>query len=83
MAMVFWQAFLVVCGTCGHRNRPHKSPREGIRMALLNELPCCRGCGKQLRLPNPRETPLVRKVRGQLIREGLLPQPQYEPLPAA
>ncbi len=75
MARVFWTAFGVRCGSCGHRNRPDRSPRAGIRMALLDELPCCRGCAKQLRLPNPRETPLVRAVREQLIREGLLPQP--------
>lgn len=82
MANFFWTPFLVVCGACGHRNLPNRSPRVGIRLALLDELPCCRSCGKQLRLTNPSDRPLVHEVRAQLIREGLLPQPSLEPVPA-
>ncbi len=69
----FWTGFIVRCGRCGHRNRPSKSPREGIRMALLGQLPDCRGCGKPLRLPQPPDRPLTHQVRAELVREGLLP----------
>ena len=70
----YWKSFLVRCGRCGHRNLPHRSPRIGIRMALLDELPCCRDCGKQLHLTEPDDRPLVREVREQLIMDGLLPR---------
>lgn len=70
--MAFWQGFLVRCGRCGHRNRPHKSPREGIRMALLDQLPPCRGCGKELHLTDI-DRPLARTVRRELQEQGLLP----------
>jgi predicted RNA-binding protein with PUA domain len=80
--MAFWKSFLVVCGACRYRNLPHRSPRVGIRMALLDELPCCRSCGKQLHLTNPGDRPLVHEVRAQLIHEGLLPQPELERVPA-
>jgi hypothetical protein len=68
----FWYGFHVTCGRCGHRNRPSKSPREGIRMALLGQIPPCRGCGKELH-PTLKDRPLLRKVRTELEREGLLP----------
>lgn len=83
MNRFFWKSFLVICGACGHRNLPSRSPRIGIRMALLNELPCCRVCGKQPHLTNPPDRPLVQEVREQLIMEGLLPQPTLEPMTAA
>lgn len=75
MARVFFKGFYVTCGCCKHRNRPAKSPREGIRMALLNALPDCRKCGKRLSLTQPSDRPLVREVRAELIRDGLLPGP--------
>ncbi len=68
----FWKSFLVCCGRCGHRNLPHRSPRQGIRLALLDQLPECKGCGKDLHLTDPGDRPLVNEVREQLIREGLL-----------
>ena len=79
MARFFWTAFGVRCGGCGRRNQPHRSPREGIRMALLDQLPPCKGCGKELHLTNPGDRPLVHEVRAQLIYEGLLPQPELVP----
>lgn len=79
MASFFWKSFLVRCGSCGHRNLPHRSPRIGIRLALLDELPNCRRCGKDLHLTNPGDRPLVHEVRAQLIREGLLSQPEAVP----
>lgn len=41
-------------------------------MALLGTLAPCKGCGKVLR-PTLSDRPLLRKVRSELIREGLLP----------
>jgi len=62
---------MVKCGRCGHRNCPSKSPREGIRMALLDQLPNCRHCGKELHCKGI-DRPLASKVRAELIEEGLL-----------
>ncbi|MSR78932.1 MAG: hypothetical protein EXS59_02180 [Candidatus Taylorbacteria bacterium] len=74
MARFFWKSFLVRCGRCDHRNQPHRSPREGIRLALLDQLPPCKECGKELHLTDPGDRPLIHEVRAQLIREGLLLQ---------
>ena len=67
----FWQTFLIRCSKCGHKNQPHKSPREGIRLTLLGQLKPCRGCGKTL-TPRLSDRPLVRKVREELMAQGLL-----------
>ena len=71
---IFYVPFVITCSKCRHRNRPHKSPREGIRMGFLGTIPPCKGCGKVLR-PNMATLtrPLAREVRSELIREGLLP----------
>ena len=69
--MAYFKTFRLRCGKCGYKNQPHKSPREGIRMALLNQLPPCKGCGKQLHYPNP-DRPLATLVREELIQQGLL-----------
>lgn len=70
----FYKAFYIICGTCGHRNRPHPSPHESIRMTLTNTLPSCRGCGKQLHPPPQLSNrPLIQKVRAELIAEGIKP----------
>ncbi|OGJ59097.1 hypothetical protein A2635_00190 [Candidatus Peribacteria bacterium RIFCSPHIGHO2_01_FULL_51_9] len=66
-----FMSFHVVCGGCGHRNRPHRSPKRGIRMVLLGEFKHCRNCGKELKIL-PSDRPLVRAVRVQLVHEGLL-----------
>ncbi len=71
MGYVF-HSFYIRCGTCGHINRPHKSPREGIRMALTGLMPPCRGCGKILRF-RLSNRPLVRKVRNELLAQGIQP----------
>lgn len=69
----FWKGFVVVCGRCGHRNRPHPSPRKGIALALLDKLPVCRGgCGRQLSFCPDETRPLVREVKCDLIRAGFL-----------
>lgn len=62
---MIWKPFYVVCSACGHKNRPHKSPREGVRMALAGELPPCKGCGGTLR-PRLADRPLVQQVRQEL-----------------
>jgi len=71
MARHFWRSFIVVCGKCGHRNRPHPSPREGIRLALLDQLPECRECGKELHC-DPGNRPLAQTVRQELQQEARL-----------
>ena len=68
--MAFWKGFHITCSRCGHRNRPSKSPREGIRLALTGQLAPCRGCGKELR-PKLSDRPLLRQVRDELEREGV------------
>jgi hypothetical protein len=70
--MGFWKGFLIVCSSCGHRNRPHPSPREGIRLVLLGLFKTCRCCGKELN-PGLSDRPLVRAVRAELQAQGLLP----------
>jgi hypothetical protein len=70
--MAIWRPFYVVCPTCGHRNRPHRSPSEGIRMALMGQLPPCKGCGKELR-PELPDRPLVLKLRKELEAQGTQP----------
>lgn len=69
--MIF-RGFLIGCGRCGHRNRPHKSPREGIRLVLTGKLLPCKGCGKILE-PRLSDRPLVRAVRAELIEAGVKP----------
>lgn len=73
MASYFWKSFIVICGTCGHRNRPDPSPRVGIRMALTGQLGNCRGCQKVLRPPVLRDRPLTRQIRAELISKGITP----------
>jgi hypothetical protein len=66
--------FYVRCGNCNHRNRPHPSPAEGIKLALLGQLPACKRCGKPLTVRLP-ERPLVKRVRAELTAQRLLPAP--------
>lgn len=70
--MGFFRGFVICCSQCGHRNRPHKSPRQGIRLAILGKAGACRGCGKML---NPRipDRPLTHKVLAELAAEGIKP----------
>ena len=68
---MFFKPFYVYCGECGHRNRPHRSPREGIRLALLGQVGECKGCKATLHVNLP-DRPLVQKVRAELAQLGLL-----------
>ena len=70
--MVF-MGFSIVCGFCGHKNRPHKSPREGVRLALTGNLSPCKRCGKNLQPRLLSDRPLVRQVRAELIAAGITP----------
>ncbi len=65
-----WKAFYVRCSGCGYKNRPDKSPREGIRLALVGQLKPCQSCGKELR-PKLSDRPLVRQVREELRMQGI------------
>ena len=69
-AMYFWKPFYITCSTCGHRNRPHPSPHEAVRLTLLGHAGNCRGCGKQLR-PRLSDRPLVKQVRKELAAAGI------------
>lgn len=70
--MWIWRPFYILCSECGHKNRPHKSPREGIRLALLGQLDSCKRCRKTLR-PRLSDRPLVRTVRAELEADGITP----------
>lgn len=71
--MAIWKPFYVICSECNHRNWPHPSPREGVRLALIGQLPPCRGCGKELNLIRISDRPLIRKVREELLAAGIQP----------
>lgn len=62
--------FYITCSACGHRNRPHASPREGVRLALIGQAGKCKGCGKVLN-PKLSDRPLVRSVRAELQAKGI------------
>jgi len=78
---------LIVCGNCGHRNMPPKDCQHEsrnwniIKRALLGHvLGTCKGtkdgknCGQALQLDlKESQKPLVKRVRGHLIEQGLLP----------
>ena len=70
--MRIWRPFYIQCSGCGHRNRPDKSPREGVRLALTGQLSPCRNCGKELH-PRLSERPLVQRVREELRAQGIAP----------
>lgn len=74
MTSHIWKAFYVIC-KCGHRNRPDRSARLGIRMALLDKLSPCKECGEVLSISETlmkSERPLVVKVRQELEEESFL-----------
>ena len=69
--MAIWKAFYVTCGECGHRNRPDKSPAEGIRLALQGAI-ACKKCGNEMDVREKLRRsarPLVRRVLQGLARE--------------
>ena len=70
---VHWKSFIIICGSCGHRNRPSKSPREGIRLALTGQMAPCRGCDKVLQPPRLSARPLVTELREELLAQGITP----------
>ena len=71
--MAYYRTFQVICGRCGHKNRPHSSPRKGVALALLGRLSECRGgCGRQLEYFPDNARPLVKMVRRQLVIAGFL-----------
>ncbi len=65
-----WTGFVINCAVCGHRNRPHPSPRKGIELVLRGQLQPCRGCGKELH-PKLSDRPLVLQVRAELQAQGV------------
>ena len=67
MARCF-RPFYINCSGCGRRNRPHSSPRQGLRLVLLGEFANCRHCGKTLTV-GLTDRPLLRQVLADLQRE--------------
>ena len=71
--MLVWRGFHVICGTCGHKNRPHKQTRQGIALAFLGKLGKCAGnCGHELRLIPDSHRPVVAKVKMALFHAGFI-----------
>jgi hypothetical protein len=68
--MAIWRPFYIRCSCCGHKNRPHKSPDVGIRLALTGQAGNCKGCGKKLN-PQLSDRPLTRRIRLELSAQGI------------
>lgn len=70
--MVYFVPFYLDCRSCGRIFRPHKSPREGVRLALLGQARCnC--CGALFpKGAYIEDRPMVRQVREYLKSQGLL-----------
>ena len=66
---VIWRSFLLVCSSCGHRNRPHNSPRMAIRLTLTGKAGQCKTCGKALKPSRLSYKPLTLSVRAELLKE--------------
>lgn len=71
---MIWKPFYLTCIKCGHKNRPHKSPKEGVRQVLLNSGVKCNGCGDWIKICLcDSDRPLVIRVREELKRQNQLP----------
>jgi hypothetical protein len=71
---VFFTNYYLRCVDCGHRCRPHKSPRESIRLMLTGRAGHCRNCGRKLNPDLSASTaPLVLAVRKELEAAGVTP----------
>lgn len=60
--------FYVVCGNCGHSNRPAKSLDESIKITLLGEFRKCRSCDSEFRtikIPNRSRVTEIIDVIGE------------------
>ncbi|MDP3769478.1 MAG: hypothetical protein U1A25_01540 [Candidatus Sungbacteria bacterium] len=68
--MAVFVPFYITCSFCGHRNRLHPSPREGVRLALIGHAGSCKSCGKVLK-PKLSDRPLVRRIRAELQDQGI------------
>lgn len=70
--IVFYTLYgvLIPC-RCGHRNRVAKKVQDTIKMILLDGLPACKKCGKQLHGKDYdlKGLPYVQRIRKEL---GLL-----------
>lgn len=71
--VIRWKGFVITCSQCGHKNMPHRSPREGIRLTLIGQVGNCKGCGKVLKTNRLLQStrPLVLKVRAELAAAGV------------
>lgn len=67
--MAFFIGFYVRCPHCNHRCRPHKSPREGIKLAILGQKIVCSTCRTEFVPPVP-DRPLARRIRIEFKGQG-------------
>lgn len=68
--MAIYRPFYVSC-ECGHKNRPDRSPRIGIRIALKGPIECKR-CGRSIDVSEDlrrSDRPLVKAVLANLQKE--------------
>lgn len=59
---------IMSCHNCGHRNRPHRTVRESIRLWFVDELPPCKKCKQELKKDNysmPPRAPYVKMFEKQ------------------
>lgn len=54
--------FSVKCTKCGHNNRPHKSPTEGIKSVLSGSFRKCNHCGTEFTSIQVPNRPLVQQL---------------------
>lgn len=65
MARYFFRRVFFRCRHCGHRNLPHRSPRESYRIVLKDPRLTCQGCGREIRVDRQRlceQSPLALQV---------------------
>ena len=60
--MAIFTTFYVICNGCGHRMRPHPSPRKGIEKVLTSGWKECGRCGKQFSRIEVPNRPMVKKI---------------------
>ncbi len=69
----FVRAILFPCPSCHHNNRVDKTVRGSLKLWLLDQLPCCKECGRKLRKDDyHHEGMLVEQARKELQREDKL-----------
>ncbi len=63
---MIWKPFLVKCSHCGHRNKPHNSPRIGVELVLTGDFDTCRRCNTEFNIITVPRRPIVTQVLSKL-----------------